>query len=100
ESGATGKVWVTAGIRRRPEHAVRLNAYGDRGSVETDFSNIARQYLHRPGRSPNGWTNVRFPVTRGHPVRDELKHFLDCIAAGRKPLVDAEDGARTVAVLS
>lgn len=100
ESGATGKLWVTAGIRRRPEHVVRLNAYGARGSVETDFSNVARQYLHRPGRAGTDWTKLRFPVTHGHPVRDELRHFLGCIARGHRPLVDAEDGARTMAVLS
>ncbi len=99
-SGATGKIWVTAGIRRRPEHEVRLNAYGSRGSVETGFSRLARQYLHREGRTAKDWAAVTFPRTNGHPVREELRHFQNCVAAGRRPLVDAEDGARTIAVLT
>ena len=99
-SGATGKLWVTAGIRRRPEHEVRLNAYGSKGSMETGFSNLAKQYLHREGGRARDWATVKFPKTHGHPVREELRHFLDCIARGRTPLVDAEDGAKTIAVLS
>jgi predicted dehydrogenase len=99
-SGATGKLWVTAGIRRRPEHVVRLNAYGTKGSVETDFDPVARRYLHREGGRAKDWSRIRFRPTTGHPVREELRHFLACIRTGDRPMVDAEDGARTVAALS
>jgi predicted dehydrogenase len=99
-SGATGKLWVTAGIRRRPEHVVRLCAYGERGSIETDFSPVARVYLAGQRRPRDGWRELRFRETHGHPVRDELRHFLGCVAAGRRPLVDAVDGARTIAALA
>ncbi len=98
-SGATGKIWATAGIRRRPEHHVRLNAYGDRGSVETDLGPEAKVYLHGEGEGRADWTRVRFGETVGHPVHAELRHFLDCARTGRRPMVDAAEGARTVAVL-
>lgn len=98
-SGATGKIWATAGIRRRPEHTVRLCAYGDRGSVETDHGPTARVYLHGESAGQADWATVPFAATHGHPVRDELKDFLACVRTGRRPLVDVVEGARTIAVL-
>jgi len=99
-SGATGRLWATAGIRRRPEHEVRFSAYGDLGSIEMDLSPNVNVHLHPRDVKKKDWTRLRFPATHGHPVDKELRAFRADIAAGRRPAVDAVDGARTMAALS
>ncbi len=99
-SGASGRLLATAGIRRRPEHEVRFNAYGDLGSYECDLSPVAKVHLHPRDAKKKDWTAKRFPATHGHPVDRELRAFCADIAAGRRPAVDAVDGARTIAALS
>jgi predicted dehydrogenase len=44
---------------------------------------------------------MRLPVEirpEDHTCAAQLDHFLGCIASGEKPLIDALDGARSVAV--
>jgi predicted dehydrogenase len=98
-SGATGRLWATAGIRRRPEHEVRFSAYGDLGSIETDLSPVARVHLHPRDKKKTDWEHKQFPPTYGHPVDKELRAFRGALAAGRRPEVDVIDGARTMAAL-
>ena len=38
-------------------------------------------------------------VQFGEPLQDEMRHFIDCIRSGRRPLSDGECGARVVRVL-
>ena len=44
---------------------------------------------------------MQLPVeirTEDHTCAEQLEHFLACIQTGDKPLIDALDGARSVAV--
>jgi len=37
-------------------------------------------------------------IRQGEPLKLELQHFVECISEGRRPLVDAYDGLKAVAV--
>jgi predicted dehydrogenase len=47
-------------------------------------------------RSGDIWSPV---LSNAEPLRLECEHFLDCVAAGRRPLSDGESGLRVVRVL-
>jgi UDP-2-acetamido-3-amino-2,3-dideoxy-glucuronate N-acetyltransferase len=38
-------------------------------------------------------------LTPGEPLRAECSHFLECVASGKRPLTDAEEGLRVLRVL-
>jgi len=100
KNGCVGKVWVTAGIRRIPEHVVNFNAYGSEGSIETNTLQMqARVWFHWQVPGQSDAMVVPFQRTVGHPVLEELKHFVECIRTGKTPLVDVTEGAKTVATL-
>ena len=100
ENGCLGKVWETSGIRRWPEHVVNFNAYGSEGTVLTNTLEMqARAWLNLGIAGQSDAMTIPFVATIGHPVRDELQHFVDCVREDRPPLVDVVDGAKTVATL-
>jgi UDP-2-acetamido-3-amino-2,3-dideoxy-glucuronate N-acetyltransferase len=51
----------------------------------------------RPQASPA--EGVRVAVEQGEPLRDECRHFLECIANGSQPRTDAAEALRVLAVL-
>jgi predicted dehydrogenase len=98
-SGAIGKVWVNVGIQGG--WGITLTLCGSRGTikVESDFWDI---YIDEglPGRpiGKAGYVRMPFQAT-GKPIDEEIAHFVDCVRSGERPLIDAIDGAKTVAVL-
>jgi predicted dehydrogenase len=99
-NGCLGKVWETSGIRRWPEHVVNFNAYGSEGTVQTNTLEMqAKAWLNLGIAGQSDALTIPFVATIGHPVRDELQHFVDCIREDRTPLVDVVEGAKTVATL-
>ena len=100
KNGCLGKVWETSGIRRWPEHVVNFNAYGSEGTVMSNTLEMqAKAWLNMGIVGQSDATIIPFVATIGHPVRDELQHFVDCIREDRTPIVDVVEGARTVATL-
>jgi predicted dehydrogenase len=61
------------------------------------------------GDSPNGYAEFRFQTRAGdvviprfdhsEPLRNECRHFIDCIANKRRPLTDGQEALEVVAVL-
>ncbi len=100
KSGATGKLWATSGVRRRPHHEVRFAAYGDLGSMECDLSPHAHVHLHPRDQHKKDWVHLEFKGTNSHPVDKELRSFRKAVAEGKKPEVDVVEGARTIAALA
>ncbi|MFQ5330481.1 MAG: DapH/DapD/GlmU-related protein, partial [Thermodesulfobacteriota bacterium] len=41
----------------------------------------------------------RVPVERGEPLKDELRHFIDCIGRRERPDTDGREGVRVLRVL-
>lgn len=91
ESGAIGKCLVSCGAKI--PYAMNFSYYGTRGSIVND-----RLYLDG---IPNVEGYMTLPVQirpEDHTCAQELDHFLDCLETGATPLIDAADGARSVAV--
>jgi myo-inositol 2-dehydrogenase/D-chiro-inositol 1-dehydrogenase len=90
-SGAVGKCLVSCGAK--VPYAMNLSYYGTKGTVINDK-------LFLDG-IPHVETFMQLPVAiraEDHTCAEELDHFLDCIETGATPLIDAADGARSVAV--
>ena len=90
-SGALGKCLVSCGAKI--PYAMNFSYYGTRGSVVNN-----RLYLDG---IPNVETFMDLPITirpEDHTCAEELHHFLTSIASGEAPLIDAVEGARSVAV--
>jgi predicted dehydrogenase len=97
-NGCLGKLLVTAGCRGHAPTGGPLSIYGTNGTLWGGK-------LYRAGAEP-----VDLRADLNDPATDprspfalhwdwETQHFVDCIREGREPVVDAVDGARTVAAL-
>ncbi len=42
----------------------------------------------------------RLDITQAEPLRLECEHFLDCIASGRRPVTDGDEGLRVLKILN
>jgi predicted dehydrogenase len=90
-SGAVGRCLVSVGAKT--PYGFNFAVYGTQGSVRNADLSLASV----PG--PEGWMRMPIAVIREHhPCAEELDHFLECLRTGAAPLIDVQDGARTVAV--
>ena len=90
-SGAVGKCLASCGAKI--PYAMNFSYYGTKGSV-------VKNRLYLDG-IPNVEDFMEMPIeirTEDHTCAQELEHFLGCIETGERPLIDAADGARSVAV--
>jgi UDP-N-acetylglucosamine 3-dehydrogenase len=98
ENGCLGKLFVTAGCRGHAPTGGALSIYGTRGTLwggrlyrEGQTVVDLRDGLDDPPVDP------RAPY--GMHWEWETQHFVTCVREGQPPVVDAVDGARTVAAL-
>jgi UDP-N-acetylglucosamine 3-dehydrogenase len=97
-NGCLGKLFVTGGCRGHAPTGGPLSIYGTNGTIWGGK-------LYRSGAEPldlragleDPATDPRSPFALHWDW--ETQHFVDCIREGREPVVDAVDGARTVAAL-
>ena len=90
-SGAVGKCLASCGAK--VPYAMNFSYYGTRGSILNN-----RLFL---SGIPHVEDFMQLPVEihpEDHTCTEELDHFLRCIESGEKPLIDAVEGARSVAV--
>ena len=100
ENGCLGKVWMNKGLRRWPEHIVELAAYGSDGTAMTNTEDMqVRAWLDPEIGGQHGPIVIPFEPTIGHPVKAELEAFVRAIIEDSPPLIDVQEGARTVAAL-
>jgi len=86
-SGAVGKVTALYGCANPMPELYNLGVYGTKGTV-------LRNRLCLDGQ--HAWMDMPAPPP-GHPFEPEVQHFLECINSGKRPLVDALEGAKTAA---
>ena len=84
-SGAVGKVTALYGCVNPMVELYNLGVYGTKGTVLR--GRLSLDGLH-------AWMDMP-PSPAGHPFEPEVEHFLDCIRAGKRPLCDALEGAKT-----
>jgi UDP-N-acetylglucosamine 3-dehydrogenase len=89
---AIGKIWVSIAIQGGWGTALTLCGASGTLKAKSDGWEL---YL---SDEPSGYRHVPFPTT-GKPMDAEIAHFVECVRDGKKPLVDAWDGAQTVALL-
>jgi predicted dehydrogenase len=88
----------------------RLVAIGDAGMLvfedsEADWNRKLALYPHAidrggPAPAPVKADAAFVAVPTGEPLRDECRHFLDCIDEGRQPVTDGEEGLRVLNALN
>lgn len=87
----------------------RLVAIGSEGMLvfedsAVDWDDKLRLYRHKidtagPVPVPEKADAERIAVERSEPLRDECRHFLDCIEGGRTPLTDGLEGLAVLKIL-
>lgn len=94
-AGHIGKVFVAGGAKR--PYALTLAVYGTSGSaLASNVNPEAQVWLTRLEGMGERWMTIPAGV-ESHPVRAQMSHFLTCIRDDLQPLIDGEDGMRTVA---
>jgi len=91
ESGALGKCLVSCGAEI--PYNLNFSYHGTRGSIHNNKLFI--------GGMPHieEWSELPIEIrAEDHTCPQELDHFLTCIERSETPLIDAVDGARSVAV--
>jgi len=97
ESGALGNIHLDM-----VDHAANRSCrvVGTKGTViwHSDDDNSVSLYSEETG----GWTEMyKTSVTDGNEkFRAELRHFFECIADSKMPLISIEDGRRVVEIVS
>lgn len=90
-SGAVGKCLVSCGAEI--PYNLNFSYHGTKGSINKNKLFI--------GGIPHVENYSELPIeirAEDHTCAEELDHFLTCIQTGETPLIDAVDGARSVAV--
>jgi predicted dehydrogenase len=94
-AGHIGRVLVAGGAKR--PYALNLAIYGTRGSaLASNVSSEAQVWLSRMEEMGDRWMTIPAGV-ESHPVRTQMSHFVGCIRDDLEPLINGEDGMRTVA---
>lgn len=98
-NGCVGKVGVTVGCVGRLRFVFHpgeegigegfINVWGTKGTI----------YRGKWYYSETESRDIEAEGTKKGPIFYAVDHFVECIKSGKKPLIDARDGARTVATL-
>ncbi len=90
-SGAIGKCVVSVGCQR--PYSLGLSLYGDAGTMVDDMLHLASDEGDEFADTPLG--------AQAHDgadlFGDQAQHLVECLDAGRQPMADAVEGAKTVA---
>lgn len=90
-NGCVGKVLISGGCQR--PYALNLSVYGSQGTLVND-----KLFLSKIDHLQD-WMHLPLPEEEEYPYYyEEIDHLIHCIKTGQQPLVDAHEGARTVAV--
>ena len=94
-SGRLGRVLLALGSRLKNKFVFDLRVYGPEGIVGAD---LQRAEVVQNLASGEGDAPLVVPVSEGNGHYRAIAHFVTCLREGKRPLVDAAEGARTVAV--
>jgi UDP-N-acetylglucosamine 3-dehydrogenase len=68
-----------------------LIATGTEGTANLNYIDQTVEIFNSMGRS-------QLDIVKEEPLKVELKHYLDCVRTGKKPLVDGTEGLRNLEV--
>lgn len=71
---------------------------GEKGSLEWDYyNNILTFYDNNTRKKKIIWNDMAFE--RNQMYLEEIRHFVDCIRRNKKPLIDLEEGLKSLKVV-
>jgi len=86
----------------------RIEIYGDEGVIYADlfignsaltYSQKGYGYAMEKAGSTQGWSYTIFEEAFNQGYPHELKHFIDCVANDKEPLVTGEDGRAVLEIM-
>lgn len=84
-------VWQTDYLQRTKQH--RMHIVGEKGILRCDFvEGSIETYLADFGK----WHTERIKFDINSMYVDEMRHFLECVEGGRKPIIDVTEGVKTL----
>jgi predicted dehydrogenase len=100
---ASGCVANLTSSRVSLEKMRKIRIFEDNAYVSTDYSaQEVLVYRKKPGEIPEGANPMEhisidpLDVEKDEPLKLELAAFVDCVRAGRRPLVSGEEGLRAL----
>jgi UDP-N-acetylglucosamine 3-dehydrogenase len=95
ENGRMGRLLLVLGARLKDKFRFDLNVYGREGALRAALgrSEVVQDVDRLEGEAP-----VALPVREADSLALEIAHVVECVRAGRQPLVDVVEGAKGVAV--
>jgi predicted dehydrogenase len=100
---ANGCVANVTSSRVSVDRMRKIRIFADNAYISTDYSaQEVIAYRRAPGAIPPGANPMEFlqieplPVRKDEPLKLELASFVDCVRAGRTPVVSGEDGVRAL----
>jgi predicted dehydrogenase len=80
-----------------------LEVVGSEGTILWDakthevWHHRAKKGTKKPAKDP--WTIRRHEIDDAHTYVVEMRHFVDCVRSGARPLITGEDGKRTLQLI-
>ena len=97
KNGCLGRILLTLSCKVRPRFQVRFAVYGTEGTASaTNFNGQIKLFIE--GMAQGQIDSATIPMDTGNALQAEISHFVDCVRNDKTPLIDAFDGAHTVAV--
>ncbi len=100
---ASGCVANVTSSRVSVDRMRKIRIFEENAYVSTDYSDQeVLVYRKRPGQiaegeDPMGLISIEpLEVKKDEPLKLELESFVDCVRAGRRPVVSGEDGVRAL----
>ncbi len=96
--GPAGVPGIVEASWTTPVGESHLTIYGTRGNVSVDYGagDFGVAAVQRAGEA----TPARLPRSGHDRFTAEVRHFLECIAAGRTPSPGLDDGVRTLQIIA
>jgi UDP-N-acetylglucosamine 3-dehydrogenase len=94
-NGCIGRVLLVLGARLKDKFHVDLGVYGSEGSLR---ATLQRGELVEDIDGLEGDRPTVLPIQGADSHALEIAHFVECVREDRQPLIEAADGARTIAV--
>ncbi len=94
-NGEIGRLLLLLGARLKDPFTVEAAVFGTHGALKAVMqrNEVVHNLADLPGDEP-----LVEPVAPADSFSLEIAHFVDCVRTGTRPLVDAVEGARAVAV--
>jgi UDP-N-acetylglucosamine 3-dehydrogenase len=105
--GSSEFSWVS------PKRIREIKIHGTKGTIVGDYTNQEVWFYENAdfiegsfidyqsmviGGSISEGKVIKFPISKSEPLKNELKHFIDCVKTKKKPLITAEEAREALKI--